>query len=158
MLEHSACPVDNHYAEALEVLATALRDAGEQLKIDVLPEIDINEVMGVFTTLVRASTSPMMSASRFPEVCELADAPDDGSQRQVNAIGSAIRYRYRVSAHESRLAKIDAWRAFFLDDDIVLCPAAASVAPPFDDSGRVEGRSIFVNGSASLRSLAQQPR
>ena len=148
MFEHPACEIDTRYADDLHDLADRLAGCGVEVDTVARPAIDFDRVFDLFTLLVRAATSAFRGDEEF-EALQGALAAGDlpaGFHAERNALATTATHRAWLAAHEERLSMREAWRDFFKDHDILLCPAGATAAPLFDDSGNVAGRTIPVNG------------
>lgn len=150
MLDHPACPIDSDYRDLLQGVMDRLVAHGVDVSDSARPEVDLDRVMDVFTRLVRSATSPFLSASRFREAETQAADGSCSAHTLLNVRSTTATHRDWLAAHEMRLAMRRAWHQFYGEWDVLLCPAAATAAPPFDDSGNVAGRTICVNGAPQL--------
>ena len=69
-------------------------------------------------------------------------APDDRSYEAVQARGAALTYGQMLSIEARRQRIKDAWRVFFQDFDVVLCPPVTVPAIRHDPSPNVAARRI----------------
>jgi amidase len=73
-------------------------------------------------------------------------APDDRSYPALLARGNSLRHSEWLKLDEFRQEVRRAWRDFFADFDLLLCPAATSVAFPHNQQGERWERMLDVNG------------
>ena len=150
MLDHPACPIDSDYRDALQGIVDRLAAQGVKVSGKARPEIDFDRVMDLFTRLVRAATSAYLPEARYREIAALVASEDCRAHTLLNARSTTASHRDWLAAHEAQLAMRRAWYRFFRDWDVMLCPAAATAATPFDGSGNVAERTICVNGESVL--------
>ena len=110
----------------------------------------------IFIQLLRGVTTARLPETVFLEnrekVAALSD--DDASYEAQNLRASVQYHRDWMASNERRTHMRWAWRTFFQQWDILLCPTAASAAFPHDQQGERWDRTISVNGA--LQSAVDQ--
>lgn len=125
--EDPAAPVQGQVAAAVRAAADALADAGAQVSED-RPDLTMAESVDVFTRAILPAISPSMDR----EVAEVAG----GSHRAW------------LETQEARAGLLGAWRRWFADHDVLLCPVTPTVAFPHDQEGEIAERTLDVDGQA----------
>ena len=148
MASHPTAEVDEVVSSAIERLGNALTDQGVRVDFDARPAFDPAAAHEVYILLLRAATSAGLSDSAF-ESCRRAAAqslPGDKTYFAIQARGNSLAHRDWVKLDERRRQMRLAWRAFFADYDLMLCPVAATVAFPHNHEGERWERMLTVNG------------
>lgn len=147
--DHPACRIDHRIRAALDQLADALRRQGAL--VDSQPEwpIDLELCGRDYLMLVRAVGSrraaPDLLAGLAAEASSLDD--DDWSYRAACRRAAALSHHAWLTLNGRRAANQRAWRSFFANYDIVLCPAHPSLAFPHDTQAPRESRMLRIDGS-----------
>ena len=136
--------IDSRCLQAIEEYAADLRRAGVKVDDKARPEIDPIESYDVYLNALIA----VMAAGMPP----LPDnfAPDDQNYAARFARASKLSYAEFGHFAEKREHLFRAWRRFFENYDVLLCPVMPTVAFPHDTSGIEEGgqftRTLIVDG------------
>ncbi|MCP5030458.1 MAG: amidase [Actinomycetia bacterium] len=149
---HDLAPVDAEIADRVDHLAGVLARAGASVSEAALPDIDFEESMAVYVSLlqgVMAETIPVEARAQIRE--RLAGIHDQGMEAQMLR-GAVQDHATWMASHNKRFILRERWGAFFDDWDILLCPQTATVAFPHDHSSSADGsvaldRTIMVNGA-----------
>lgn len=152
LLDAAPSEVDAEVREAVDAVARYLAAEGAEVSWDARPDIDFDMVSRDTTMLIRAATSgrlPEADYARFQ--CERAalDATDDSYPARF-ARGIAATHREWLQANGRRWAMQRAWERFFEHWDVLICPAAATVAFEHDHSQPRHARLVPVNGRELL--------
>ncbi|HZS81537.1 MAG TPA: amidase [Stellaceae bacterium] len=146
--DDASCPVGSEVAERLEAVIAALARAGARIDDKARPEIDAAQAHALFIRLlwsVMAARSPIEEYERMrAEVAALA--PEDESRAAQHKRASVLSHRDWLAAHHERTRLRHAWRAFFENWDVLLCPVAPTPAFPHDHSEDRDARQLLVDG------------
>ena len=148
MLDAPESRVDREVQDRLLALADFLR--GQKVRVDerARPAIDTGEAFAVYTRLLRAATSARQTDADFAENTRRAAAltRDDESYFARATRAAVLSHRDWLAANEARHRMRLAWARFFVDHDLLLCPAAGTAAFPHDQAGERHERTLMVNG------------
>lgn len=148
MLESPCVAQDHDLTTQLTKTVEALGDLGVQLEFEARPKIDIERSHEVYLMLLRSTTGSEYSADALDKLAPDAGrfAAGDRDYRAQAAHAATLSHwewnQYNIERQEFRLA----WARFFQEYDLLLCPAAATVAYPHDQVGERADRTILVNG------------
>jgi amidase len=148
MTSHACSDVDQGMQAELERLAKFLRKEGAKVSLTARPDFDLAEGNGLYIEMLRATTAVGMDDAGAAHWASVRDGqkPDDPSYVAQMARGISMTHRVFLQKNERRQRMRRAWRDFFRDWDVVLCPQAASPAFPHDQAGERHNRTIPVNG------------
>jgi amidase len=140
--------VDDEVQARVQAVADFLAKKKARVSDTARPAIDTAEIHRVYVLLLRAATSGRQSPEEFARNAEIARGlrPDDGSYYAQMTRANVAPHRDWLAANEARHKMRWRWAEFFRDYDVLLCPAAASVAFPHDHEGERHERTIPVNG------------
>ncbi len=139
-------PVDTEIADRVSGIAEMLAKQGATVSDTARPEIDFR---GAHTTYLSLLNS-IMGAGVPPEVYEAATQlaaqtdPHDQSDAAAMARASVLSHADWLRAHNARELLRMAWRAFFDEWDILICPQTATVAFEHDHSPMMQ-RTLKVS-------------
>ena len=149
MYSDDQAEVDDEVQRALKDLTRVLRDAGARVDIDAKPDIDTAESHRVYVGLLRAATSQYMADDAFTAMHDgastLAPSDDDYPARMVRA--TTMQHREWLVLNEQRYRMRHAWANWFKSYDLLLCPAATTVAFEHNQQGERWQRMLDVNGT-----------
>ena len=150
MLETSHAPVDGAVRRAIAELAEAIRAAGAYVSFEARPDFDTEEADRLYHRLLGAALSGRQSEQAYRENLEAVarQAPGDTGYRAQMQQAAALPHREWLIANERRHVLRMKWAEFFGDYDLLICPAAATAAPPLaaDDSGDPFLRPLDIDG------------
>ena len=148
MLTDSQSEVDLEVQERLAALATFLGKQRAKVSDRARPAVDPAEAHRVYIQLLRSATSRRLTGDEFTKQVEIVRglAPGDESYYARMVRANTMSHRDWLAANEARHRMRLAWAAFFEDWDVLVCPAAASAAPPHDQQGERWERTVRVNG------------
>lgn len=140
--------VDNSVQEPLLALGKFLSRLGAKVDTRARPVFDLDEAHRVFISLLRAATSWLQPAERIAAFQKMAKdlPPDDRGYLAQMVRANTMLHRDWLFFNEARHRMAAAWAEFFRKWDFVLCPAAATAAPPHMQSGERWERMLDVNG------------
>lgn len=140
-------PVAGEIADRVQALADRLARAGATVSDRVRPDIDLDRVWLTYLHLLNGVMAGGMADDEFAAAEERARsfAPDDVSQPAAVARSVVQSHRDWSRFNQERERLRMAWRAFFDDWDILICPQMASTAFPHD-ARPFEERFIDVDG------------
>jgi len=139
------CAVAAEYTDRLQALADALAQRGAKVR-EAEPQLDTARLHEVYILLLRAATSartPEEDIERWSKAAKTAGAGEPYLNMMVR--GNTLAHRDWLKLNNERHALRRTFAAFFSDWDILLCPAAAAVAPPHDHEAERWQRKIVVD-------------
>jgi amidase len=140
--------VDDEVQARVQAVADFLAKKKAKVSDTARPAIDTAEAQRVYVFLLRAATAGRQTPEQFARNAEIARGlrPDDESYYARMTRANVAPHRDWLAANEARHKMRWRWAEFFRDYDLLLCPAAASVAFPHDHEGERHERTITVNG------------
>jgi amidase len=163
------CAIDASVGDRLAAAVDAITRAGAEVDDSARPGIGDAEHHRLFMLLLRAATAARLRDEDFAAHQQTAATlhPDDMSFRATAARGAVVDHRAWGVANERRTRLRHQWHDFFRHFDVLLAPAAATVAYPHDHNPDRDRRMIVVNGKpvpsgdqrfwAGLASLSHLP-
>lgn len=149
IVSHSTAEVDRTVQTAILALADALARMGVQVDFAARPAFDFDAAHELFILLLRAATSAGLPDEALEAAAQVArDRPRDHGYVALQARGNSLRHRDWLQLDRQRRRFSAAWRAFFDEYDLLLCPAAATPAFPHNQTGSRWERMLAVNGHA----------
>jgi amidase len=148
MLASPVCAQDDELTHRLEAAVEALARAGVTVDDQARPAIDLHHAHHIYLMMLRAATGVRVTDDQYKRHLE-ADASRpmaDWSYRAYVDRATTISHRDWWQLHNARESMRLMWAEFFLEYDLLLCPAAASAAFPHDHAGERPDRTILVNG------------
>jgi amidase len=142
------CDVDAEYADKLQALVDAVAKRGAKVK-EIEPKVDTVRLHEVYVLLLRAATSVRTREEDVKRWGQTLNEIGAAKERYLDLMvrGNALPHRDWLKLNNERHGLRRAFAAFFVDWDILLCPAAASAAWPHDQEGERWQRKIAVNGN-----------
>ncbi|HRK18248.1 MAG TPA: amidase [Hyphomicrobiaceae bacterium] len=142
------CEIDNEYRTKLDDMVRALRAAGATVAFTE-PAVDTARLHELYVLLLRAATSartPDADIARWTE--QLAAVGKSAAPYLDQMVrGTSLSHRAWLPLDNERQKFRYAFREFFRDYDVLICPAASSAAWPHDQTGERWQRKIEVNGA-----------
>ena len=139
--------VDAAVQDALRELSHFLREAGAIVDEDARPEIDSAEVHDTYLLQLRATTSPGSSELLLQAIANENPSADDRSYRAQMVRGIKLTHREFRLLNEQRHRMRRKWAEYFDSYDLLLCPAATTVAFAHNQRGERWERMVDVNGT-----------
>jgi amidase len=141
-------PIDGEVKAVLEGLYADIERAGAKIRRDVCPQFDSQELMQLFGQMRIAATSVGQSEAAFKEnLLELAETSDADRGYLARSLRGLTMPHYRWLQLAERREELRAeWDRVFSEVDVVLCPAAMTVAFHHDQKGERYERMVEVNG------------
>ncbi len=141
-------PVNSDMADRVQMVGDVLSTAGATVSDAARPNIDFSESHRVYLYMLQGVTTagwPKEEVEKRKAIAEQLD-PNDLSD-QATMVRSAIQEHRDWLRESNRREHLRlAWRAFFEDWDILICPQVATTAFPHDHRPFSE-RTITVNNS-----------
>jgi len=139
--------VDQAYADQMQGLVEKLAGAGATVNDNAHPDIDTGRLHEVYLMLLRAATSSRLSEDEWAHWADVAAKLGDADPTYLARMARAntLSHRDWLRLNNERHAMRFKFAEFFLDWDILLCPAAASAAFPHDQAGERHDRTVSVN-------------
>jgi amidase len=139
--------VDDEVAQLLEELGRFLDGEGAVVSRTARPKFDSRELHALYLVLLRAAASGAIDDEAFDAAARQAAGASRHSTEMalLNAYGVALPHRdwLRLDAERDRVRR--AWRAFFADHQLLLCPPLSTAAFPHTDVPP-QDRTLLVNG------------
>ena len=148
MLDAAHAPVDRDVQAQIQNLVDAAGRAGAAISFSARPDFATEEADRLFQRLLRAVLAGRESAASFnaAEAQARLLSADDASEHAHRLRDATLSHRDWLIANEARHRMRLKWAEFFEAYDLLLCPAAASVAPLHNHDGAPFERPITVNG------------
>lgn len=144
---HPTAEVDQIVQSEILVLADALARMGVQVDRAARPAFDFAAAHETFILLLRAATSAVLADDALEAAAQIArDRPGEQGYPVLQARGNALRHRDWLRLDRERRQLGAAWRAFFAEYDLLLCPPAATPAFSHNQTGNRWERMLAVNG------------
>lgn len=148
-LDHPSLPVDAVVLERLQATVEALRHAGARVDEKARPAFELDDLRHAYFQLLMPIILADVDDGTLAGLVQRAEAfaPDDTSEEAVMARAPLVAHREWLVTHELRERARMAFRDFFADFDVLLCPVTSVPAIPHDHSP-FPARTIEVNGAA----------
>jgi amidase len=142
--EHA--PVSAEIADRAQAIADRLAQLGATVSDTARPDIDIGRSFDTYQYLLWGIMQAGAPEEQFQAMLAQAATldPNDRSLDAMALRGGVQHHRDWVGHNNDREALRYAWRAFFRDWDILICPQMATTAFPHDHGGYFE-RSLAVD-------------
>ena len=141
--------VDEGVQEQLRTLAAFLKSAGVTVKEQHRPSIESRAAHETYLSLLRAATSTGATNEAYAELQKRATNTDsnatDYESRMI--LGTTLTHRDWLFIDNTRHCMRQQWHEYFNDTDLLLCPAATTVAFDHNQNGERWERMIDVNGN-----------
>ncbi|MFG5778323.1 amidase [Comamonas sp. J-3] len=147
-LDDTYCHIDQPVADAISHLGQHLQALGAQVDWQARPAIDSRELWRTYVQMLRASTSLYTPEAAFAQLQSARAGldPQDDSYATLQVLGATMTHREWLQ-HEKSVARFQqAWDAYFQHYDLLLCPAAATLAFPHMHEQEPWQRQLQVNG------------
>jgi amidase len=153
-LDDPACPVGASVAGVLDAAVGALEAAGARIDRTARPDVPLEAVRQIGVPLIAAATALARSEAELADMeAALVDFPDDLSLA-ARARGTSLLHRDWARLGEERERVRRAWRHFFVDVDVLLCPVSITPAFPHVPPGSLYGRRAAVDVDGEARSYS----
>ena len=147
LADHETAEVDAAVRNAILDLGHRLHDRGLRVDFDARPQFDFQEVHDCFILLLRAATSIGLDGAAIGAAAETARrALQERDYPALMARGNSLRHSDWLKLDEVRQKFRQAWRDFFARFDLLLAPAATTVAFTHNQQGERWERMLTVNG------------
>ena len=147
MLEDPNFPVDAEVQERIQAVAEFLAKKNAKVSDRTRPAIDSAAAFRIFGGLLMAGLMGRQLDEKFWSRLSHLRArfmtADDGGGNSVEKIFTYADWS-ELDTARNRLRQ--AWKAFFQDWDVLLCPAAPTVAVPHDPKHEWHERKLLVKG------------
>jgi amidase len=147
MLEDPNFPVDSEVQDRIQAVADFFVKSGAKVSTRARPGFDSAAAFRIFGGLLMAGLTSRQNDegfwSRLSHLRARFMAADDGSKAE-----KIFSHAEWIELDAARNSLRRAWRAFFSEWDILLCPAAPTVAVPHDPKHAWHERKVVVKGRA----------
>ena len=140
-------PVSTEISDRVQNLGDRLARLGARVSDTARPDIDIPRSRAVYLSLLNGVMSAAIPDEAFEKMVKGAEGLDPGDRSELAMSLKSVTQRHRdwVRMDHARARLRLAWRAFFDDVDILLCPI--SPVPAFEhDHTPFQERTLLVNG------------
>lgn len=148
--------VDQAVQQQLQSLKAFLLDAGVTVREQHKPDINSADAQETYLALLRAATSTGTDDATYAELQARASTIDasatDYESRMLR--GSTMTHREWLFRNEQRHRMRLQWHEYFQSTDLLLCPAATTVAFEHNQQGERWQRMIDVNGGTQPTTTA----
>ena len=147
--DDAMCPVDREVADRAASIGETLSKLGATVSDSARPDFDLQQAHTTYLKLLNSIMGASISRDAYAEAQTLAAAlePDNQSDAAVMARAAVLTHKDWLSANNTREGLRYAWRAFFDDWDILICPQTST--PAFEhDHSPFPTRTLEVNGQA----------
>ncbi len=148
--------VDGAVQRQLQALKSFLVEAGATVREQHTPDIDSGDAHETYLALLRAATSAGSDDAAFTDLQTRAKTTDaaavDYESRMIR--GTTMTHREWLYRNEERHRMRLKWHEYFSDTDLLLCPAATTVAFEHNQQGERWQRMIDVNGNPQATTTA----
>jgi amidase len=141
-----ACEVDREVADLVAAAGEALAADGARLSDSARPAIDMLESHEIYYMLLAGELGAGLPESMRRRLKDQPPADDDTSHTAIFSRGSVMDHAEWIGWNEKRAKLRDAWRMFFGDWDVLLCPVMPRAAIHHDQSRNFQGRKVQING------------
>ena len=153
-LDDPVCPVGASVGDVLDSAVGALEAAGARIDRTARPDVPFGSVREIGVPLIAAATALARSAAELADMeAAVVDFPDDLSLA-ARARGTSLLHRDWSLLGEARERVRQAWRRFFVDVDVLLCPVSITPAFPHIPAGSLYGRRAAVDIDGQPRSYS----
>ena len=139
-------PVEHEIEERANQVGETLAKLGATVSFDARPNLNPEASFGNYQLLLQSVMSAAMPANQRKKIQKLVDEldPSDTSSDAMNARGAVISHADWISTNFQREKQKIAWKEFFNEWDILICPQMATAAFEHDQRPYNE-RTIMVN-------------
>jgi amidase len=150
MLDDTNFGVDTEVQDRIQAVADFLAEKGAKVSDRARPAIDTAVAFRVFGGLLMAGLSSRQRDEKFwARLAHLRArfmAAEGGERAGGTPAERVFTYADWIELDSSRNLLRRAWKAFFQDWDVLLCPAAPTVAVPHDPKHAWHERKMTVKG------------
>lgn len=146
--DYEIAPVDEEITSRVAGVGEILAKLGAKVSDQALPAIDFRKNQEIFLNLMWPLTSDGIPDEQYLEACRLADSipSDDLSDSAIAARARVLSHRDWLRHNNRREYMRYAWREFFNEWDILICPVFT--VPAFNhDHSPIHQRMLTVNGA-----------
>ena len=145
--DYEIAPVDEEITSRVAGVGEILAKLGAKVSDQALPDIDFRKNQEIFLNLMWPLTSDGIPDEQYLEACQLADSfsSDDLSDSATVARARVLSHRDWLQNNNQREYMRYAWREFFNEWDILICPVFTVPAINHDHSP-IHQRTLTVNG------------
>ncbi len=151
-LDDAYCRIDEPIRAAITALGQRLESLGVQVDWSARPAIDSRQLWRTYVLMLRAATSmhqPEAAIAQMQQAKAALDPStlqDDDSYATLQILGATLSHRDYLLLEQQKTAFTAAWDQYFQQYDLLLCPAAATLA--FEHNHELEPwqRQQSING------------
>lgn len=147
-LEDPNCAIDRTVGDRLQAVVDALARTGARIGATARPAVDSTKSHDLFIQLLWSAMAARSPREEYAKAQgEAASLPaDDSSRDALIKRSTVLSHRDWIAAHHERTRLRLAWRDFFKDWDVLLCPVAPTPAFLHDQTEDQKSRRLVVNG------------
>ncbi|MBI1397443.1 MAG: amidase [Betaproteobacteria bacterium] len=143
-----SAPVDRAVQQRIQAVADFAASRGAKVSDKARPAFNLSEAHHVFIQLLRSATSRTLTDQAFTALAKRVPRLRKGAKDYESWMiaASTMTHREWLLLDEARTRMRLAWKAFFEEWDVLLCPPAATTAFPHNQQGERWERMVTVNG------------
>jgi amidase len=149
MLEHASFPVDEEVQERIEAVAEHLAEEGAHIDMAARPAIDMVAAFRVFGGLLLGGVAMRQIDEKFWSRMSHLTSRFFGKEGGADPLRHVMTHAEWLMFDNSRHLICAAWADFFREYDLLLCPAAPTVAVPHDPAHEWHQRQILIRKKAT---------
>jgi amidase len=146
MLEDSSFPVDTEVQDRIQAVADFFAKTGAKVSDQARPAFDNAAAFRIFGGLLMAGLTRRRNDEAFWNRLSHLRARFMTTDDHGKAVERVFTHADWLEMDAARESLRRAWRAFFADWDVLLCPAAPTVAVPHDPKHAWHERKVVVKG------------
>ncbi|MEC9347609.1 MAG: amidase [Pseudomonadota bacterium] len=146
--EDPFCHVDPGVQALIEQAAEALADGGATVLHGARPDFTLREAHEVFYMLLAAEMGAPLPEAMRRRMRENPPAADASDHPSIFARGAVMDHAAWLDWNERRMGMRDAWRRFFGEVDVLLCPVMPRAAFPHDQAANFQSRRVMIDGQS----------
>ncbi len=148
---HTQFPVEGAVKDGIQATADFLAKAGAEVDETARPAVDMQAAFRVFMGLLTMPLSARRQDEQFwTRLSHLTQYFfSDGGTADAADEARLFSYAHWMMLDNARNMVCGAWAEFFKDYDVLLCPAAATVALPHEEGKKWHERRFIVEGKSA---------
>lgn len=149
MLEDDQFPVDTEVQDRIQAVADFMARSGARVSDRARPAFDNAAAFRIFGSLLMAGLTRRRNDEAFWDRLSHLRARFMTTDQDGQAVEKIFSHADWLELDSARQSLRRAWKAFFTEWDVMLCPAAPSVAVPHDPRHAWHERKIVVKGRST---------
>ena len=149
-MNEDIAPVSSEISARVQEVGEILSRLGAVVSETARPDIELQRSNQNYMKLLNSVMSAALPMDVYEALGQKAQVfdPQDRSDEAIMARSHVLSHREWISANNTRARIRHAWRSFFSDWDILICPQVATVAFPHNHASPIWDRQIDVDGQS----------